>query len=128
MGFLLPSSSWLLKLPSLAPREELIVFAYLLWKPQFFSVVQFPFDHCHSPFSPTTFFEIGVYNSVSNLLQIHYVSILHTYNTATMAKLCQTFCFNGAGPLQYNSSVIKSTLKSTEMKTNALVSIANTFF
>ena len=28
LGFLLPSSSWLLKLTSLAPREELIVFAY----------------------------------------------------------------------------------------------------
>ena len=59
--FLLLSSSWLLKLPSLAPREELIVFAYQIWKPQFLSVVQFPFDNCHSPFSPTTFFEIGVY-------------------------------------------------------------------
>ena len=23
--------------------------------------MQFPFDNCHSPFSPTTFFEIGVY-------------------------------------------------------------------
>ena len=32
-----------------------------IWKPQFLSVVQFPFDNCHSPFSPTTFFEIGVY-------------------------------------------------------------------
>ena len=31
-----------------------------MWKPQFLSVVQFPFDNCHSPFSPTTFFEIGV--------------------------------------------------------------------
>ena len=44
-----PSSSWLLELPSLAPREELIVFAYQIWKPQFLSVVQFPFDNCHSP-------------------------------------------------------------------------------
>ena len=61
VGFLLPSSSWLLKLPSLAPREELIVFAYQIWKPQLLSVVQFPFDNCHSSFSPTTFFEIGVY-------------------------------------------------------------------
>ena len=60
VGFLLPSSSRLLKLPSLAPREELIVFTYQLWKQQFLSVVQlqFPFDNCHSPFSPTTFFEI----------------------------------------------------------------------
>ena len=32
----------------------------LIWKPQFLSVAQFPFDNCHSPFSPTTFFEIGV--------------------------------------------------------------------
>ena len=39
--------------------EELIVFLQM-WKPQFLSVVQFPFDSCHSPFSPTTFFEIGV--------------------------------------------------------------------
>ena len=53
VGFLLPSS--------LAPREELIVFAYQTQKPQFLSVVQFPFDNCQSPFSPTTFFEIGVY-------------------------------------------------------------------
>ena len=56
------SLSWLLKLPSLAPRKELIVFAYQIWKPQFLSVVQFPFDNCHSPFSPTTCFEIGVYS------------------------------------------------------------------
>ena len=47
---------------SLAPREELIVFAYQIWKPQFPSVVQFTFDNCHSPFSPTTFFEIGVFS------------------------------------------------------------------
>ena len=60
---------------SLAPREELIFLVYQLWKPwivedsvfllsmwkpQFLSVVQFPFDNCHSPLSPTTFFEIGV--------------------------------------------------------------------
>ena len=41
---------------SFAPREELIVFACQIWKPQFLSVVQSPFDNCHSPFSPTTFF------------------------------------------------------------------------
>ena len=64
MEFLLLSSSWLLKLPSLAAREELVVFAYQIWKPQFLSVVQFPFDNCHSPFSPTTFFEIGVYREI----------------------------------------------------------------
>ena len=46
---------------SFAPREELFFFAYQTWKPQFLSVVQFPFDNCHSPLSPTTFFEIGVY-------------------------------------------------------------------
>ena len=40
VGFLLPSSSRLLKLPSLAPREELIVFTYQLWKQQFLLVVQ----------------------------------------------------------------------------------------
>ena len=34
--------------------------AYQILKPQVLSVVQFPFDNCHSPFSPTTFFEIGV--------------------------------------------------------------------
>ena len=65
VGFLLPSSSWLLELLSLAPREELIVFAYQIWKPQLLSVVQFPFDNCHSPFSPTTFFEIGVYGQIN---------------------------------------------------------------
>ena len=47
------------KLPSLAPCEELNVFAYQIWKSQFLSVVQFPCDNCHSPFSPTKFFEIG---------------------------------------------------------------------
>ena len=56
VGFLLPSSSWLLKFPLVV-----IVFAYQLWKPQFLSVVQFQFDNCPSPFSPTTFFEIGVF-------------------------------------------------------------------
>ena len=45
---------------SFALREELIVLAYQIWKPQFHSVVQFSFDNCHSPFSPTTFFEIGI--------------------------------------------------------------------
>ena len=40
---------------SLATREELIVFANQTWKTQFLSVVQFPFDNCHSPFSLTTF-------------------------------------------------------------------------
>ena len=39
---------------SFALREELIVLAYQIWKPQFHSVVQFSFDNCHSPFSPTT--------------------------------------------------------------------------
>ena len=43
---------------SLSPREELKVFAYQIWKPQLFSVVQFPFDNCHSPFSLTTFFHV----------------------------------------------------------------------
>ena len=51
----------MLKVPYLAPQEELIVFANQIWKPQFLSVVQFPLDICHSPFSLTTFFEIGVY-------------------------------------------------------------------
>ena len=51
---------------SLAPRKELIVFAYQIWKPQFLSVVQSLFDNCHSPFSPTTFFEIGVYHNTVN--------------------------------------------------------------
>ena len=41
---------------SFAPREELIVFAYQMQKPQFLSVVQSPFDNCNSPFSPTFFF------------------------------------------------------------------------
>ena len=46
-----------------AAREELIVFAYQIWKPQFLPVVQSPFDNCHSPFSPTKFLEIGVWIS-----------------------------------------------------------------
>mgnify|MGYP006964766695 CR=1 FL=1 len=70
--FLLPSSSWLLELPSLAPRKEPnLFFAYQKWKPQFLAVVQFPFDNCHSPFSPTTFFELGVYNHVLFRKQKH---------------------------------------------------------
>ena len=44
--------------------EELIVFLQI-WKPKFLSVVQFPFDNCHSPFFPTTFFEIGIYRTRS---------------------------------------------------------------
>ena len=50
---------------SLAPREELIVFAYQIWKPQFLSVVQFTFDNCHSPFSPTTSFLRAIVNSAA---------------------------------------------------------------
>ena len=46
-------------LPSCFAKNSL--FFLQIWKPQFLSVVQFPFDNCHSPFSPTTFFEIGVY-------------------------------------------------------------------
>ena len=48
--------------------EELIVFLQI-WKPQFLSVVQFPFDNCHSPFSPTTLFEIGVYLNPLEMLR-----------------------------------------------------------
>ena len=58
---------------SFAHREELIFFAYQIWKPQFHSVVQFPFDNCHSPFSPT-FFEIGVYRNF--LLPISFRKII----------------------------------------------------
>ena len=46
---------------SFAPCEEFTFFAPQIWKAQFLSVVQFPFNKCHSPFSLTTFFEIGVY-------------------------------------------------------------------
>ena len=53
---------------SFAPREELIFFAYQICKPKFLSVVQFPFDNCHSPFSPTTFFEIGVYHEMLTVI------------------------------------------------------------
>ena len=50
--------------------EELIAFLQI-WKPQFLLVVQFPFDNCHSPFSPTTFFEIGVYiDKLQNFLTV----------------------------------------------------------
>ena len=48
VGFLLPSC-----------LRRTHCFFLQIWKPQFLSVVQFPFDNCHSPFSPT-FFEIGV--------------------------------------------------------------------
>ena len=44
---------------SFAQSEELIVFAYQIWKVQFLSVVQSPFDNYHSPFSPPTIFEIS---------------------------------------------------------------------
>ena len=37
-----------------------MVFANQIWKPQFLSGVQVPFDNCRSPFSPTTVFGIGV--------------------------------------------------------------------
>ena len=37
------------------------LFTINIQNPQFLSVVQSPFDNCHSPFSPTTFFERGVY-------------------------------------------------------------------
>ena len=47
-----------------SPRKEIIFFAYQICKLQFLSVVQFPFDNCHSPFSSTTFFEIGVYHEM----------------------------------------------------------------
>ena len=46
---------------SFAAREELIVFAHQIWKPQFLSGVQFLLENCYSPLSPTTYFEIGVY-------------------------------------------------------------------
>ena len=36
---------------SFVPREELIVFACQMQKPQFLSVVQSPFDNCNSPCS-----------------------------------------------------------------------------
>ena len=48
---------------SFAPREDLIVFVYQIWKPQFLSVVQFLLNNCNSPFSLTTFFEISAYIS-----------------------------------------------------------------
>ena len=63
-------------LPSLGPREEHIVFAYQMWKPQFLSVVQFPFDNCHSPFFPTTFFEIGLSDHSICLLQRRFYQSL----------------------------------------------------
>ena len=34
------------------------LFTINIQHPQFLSVVQSPFDNCHSPFSPTTFFEM----------------------------------------------------------------------
>jgi len=53
-----------------APREELIDYAYQIWKSQFLSVVQSLLGNCHSQFSPTTFFEISVYGSAQNISYI----------------------------------------------------------
>ena len=38
--------------------------------------MQFPFDNCHSPFSPTTFFEIGVYSHSTVYIRSHSQSLL----------------------------------------------------
>ena len=65
---------------SFAPCEELIVFAYQMWKPQFLSVVQSPFDNCHSPFSPTMFFEIGVYIYMGKCNLKWHCCLSHTNN------------------------------------------------
>ena len=46
---------------SSAPHEELIVFAHQYGNHSSFRSCNFPFDNCHSPFSPTIF-EIGVYS------------------------------------------------------------------
>ena len=62
---------------SFAPRKELICFAYQIWKMQFLSVVQFTFDNCLSPFSPTTFFEIGVYIRIFTYKQLLAVANLN---------------------------------------------------
>ena len=74
-------------IPSLAPREEHIAFAYQTWKPQFLSVVQFPFDNCHSPFSPTTFFEIGVY-SYNLFRRGGLLNRFHPYTAFPLTRPC----------------------------------------
>ena len=42
-------------------RQHGSLFPINIQYPHFISVVQSPFDNWHSPFSPTTFFEIAVY-------------------------------------------------------------------
>jgi len=61
-----------------------------IWKPQFLSVVQFPFDNCHSPLSPTTFFEIGVYMGSS---------YAQTYACLFRVCLCGTDAWEENGPI-----------------------------
>ena len=58
-----------------------------IWKPQFLSVVQFPFDNCHSPFSPTTFFEIGVYRFNADVQSIALARITTGLNSDPMKQL-----------------------------------------
>ena len=65
---------------SFAPREELIVFANQIWKPLFLSGVQFLFDDCHSPLSPTTFFEIGVCSLDVHSQSFYFLELDQTTN------------------------------------------------
>ena len=49
------------KIGTVWSRHHGRLFAINIQYPHFFSVVQSPFDNWHSSFSPTTFFEIGVF-------------------------------------------------------------------
>ena len=101
LEFLLLSSSWLLKLPSLAPREELIVFAYQIWKPQFLSVVQFSVRQL--PFavlSDNVFWNRCIYNSLQieqsiwdeSLLFSNCARSLEYSRSSTLAGLSYHIC------------------------------------
>ena len=75
-----------------APREELTVFAYQIWKPQFLSVVQYTFNDCYSPFPLTTFLEMGVYTkSVDSVERARWVA------TQTPGFLCYSPPNNSRG-------------------------------
>ena len=46
--------------PASSTSLDSSLFIINIKNPQFLSAVQSPFDNCQSPFSPTTFLEIGI--------------------------------------------------------------------
>ena len=64
------------------------LFAINIRNPQLLSVVQSSFDNCHSLFSPTTIFEIGVYSHLHFICTFYtlyiqpyttYINLIYTY-------------------------------------------------